>query len=80
MHLVDSLIITQPTNALIVCHLFLNHETCRSSESVLKSDLKINDILSAFVGCVIISKCLCIYARSVGSFFINIWLYSGLIL
>ena len=25
VHLVDSLIITQPTNALIVCHLFLNH-------------------------------------------------------
>ena len=25
MHLVDSLIITQPTNAIIVCHLFLNH-------------------------------------------------------
>ena len=25
VHLVDSLIITLPTNALIVCHLFLNH-------------------------------------------------------
>ena len=25
VHLVDSLIITQPTNALIVCHLFLNN-------------------------------------------------------
>ena len=25
VHLVHSLIITQPTNALIVCHLFLNH-------------------------------------------------------
>ena len=25
VHLVDSLIITQPTNARIVCHLFLNH-------------------------------------------------------
>ena len=24
-YLKDSLIITQPTNALIVCHLFLNH-------------------------------------------------------
>ena len=28
VHLVDSLIITQPTNALIVCHLFLNHFHC----------------------------------------------------
>ena len=35
VHLVDSLIITQPTNALIVCHLFLNH-FFRNSESVLK--------------------------------------------
>jgi len=25
VHLVDSIIITQATNALIVCHLFLNH-------------------------------------------------------
>ena len=25
VHLIDSLIITQPTNALIVCNLFLNH-------------------------------------------------------
>ena len=31
-------------------------ETCRSSESVLKSGLKINDIISAFVGCVIINE------------------------
>ena len=31
-------------------------ETCRSSESVLKSDLKINDIISAYVCCVIISR------------------------
>ena len=33
-------------------------ETCRSSESVLKSDLKINDThtISAFVGCVIFSE------------------------
>jgi len=30
-------------------------ETCRSSESVLKSDLK-NDTISAFFGCVIISE------------------------
>ena len=29
-------------------------ETCRSSESVLKSDLKINGTISAFVGFVII--------------------------
>ena len=25
VHLVDSIIITKPTNALIVCNLFLNH-------------------------------------------------------
>ena len=31
-------------------------ETCRSSESVLKSDLKINDTISVFVGSVIFSE------------------------
>jgi len=52
-----SLIITQPTNALIVCHLFLNHFLehfhCSYMWKCFKKWFKNKwHTISAFVGCV----------------------------